>query len=306
MPDALVTWVELGRLPFKRRPVAEPGTRLVFQLANGDLVCPEHPYTTGETWFRGPKGGFAVDVGTYDASFQTELPSAVDAVLFTATVSYRWQVHDPVRVVRERVTEPWAECRAYLERWLPGITSEFPPGRTLDATRAIQDRLGRARIDVGRGIGVSSLHVALRMDDLAKELVNGRLRQEIARETAYGQVEIDDIKRRQYEAAITSGPQGLMAVILAQNPSKGPEMLNTMIGLSEREQQRALEAIKVLIDGGEIRLGELDGAVRGAVQRLSTMMGVATQPVAQLGGGEATGPVPALPEQPDEGQGDTR
>ena len=106
MPDALVTRVELGRLPFKRRPIAEPGTRLVFQLANGALVCPDHPYTSGETWFRGPKAAYVVDTGMHDASFETELPSASPAVYFTATISYQWQVHDPARVVRDGVTEP--------------------------------------------------------------------------------------------------------------------------------------------------------------------------------------------------------
>jgi hypothetical protein len=310
MPDALVTRVELGRLPFKRRPIAEPGTRLVFQLANGALVCPDHPYTSGETWFRGPKAAYVVDTGVHDASFETELPSAAPAVYFTATISYRWQVHDPARVVRDGVTDPSAESRAHLEHWLPTITCAFPPDQTLQATHAVQGRMGHAPIDLERGIRIGNLHVALRMDAdqavLAKELEIGRLRHEIALRDARGQGEIDTIKREQYQNVIASGPYGVMTDILAKDPSKGPEVLSTMINLSEREQQRTLEAIKVLIDGGEVRLGELDGAVRGAVQRLSTMMGVATEPVGQLGGGVATDPGRALPEQPEDGQDDAR
>ena len=80
--------------------------------------------------------------------------------------------------------------------------------------------MGRAPIDLERGIRIANLHVALRMDAdqavLAKELEIGRLRHEIALRDARGQGEIDTIKREQYQNVIASGPYGVMIDILAK------------------------------------------------------------------------------------------
>ncbi|MBA2695200.1 MAG: hypothetical protein H0U62_05000 [Actinobacteria bacterium] len=314
MSDRLVSRMELCRLPFQRRPVAEPGTTLVFHMANGQLVEPSYPYTTGETWWRGPKAAYVVDVTPHAAQFECQLPSSAGAVYFSATVSYSWNVHDAARVVREQVADPAAECRAHLSRWLPTVTSRFSPDRPAEAGTCIRVELGRASIDLERGIRIQDLDAQLRMDPdqalLAKEWEIGKLRQEIAKRDAGGKGEVAAIEQRtelhlqsereqHYSTAVTGGRERVMAVVMAQDPAKAPEILNTMIGLSEREEQRTLEAIKVLIDGGEIRLGELDGAVQAAVERISGILG---KPVAQVGSGPATDQEKVLPSASGTGE----
>lgn len=69
-----------------------------------------------------------------------------------------------------------------------------------------------------------------------------------------------------------------------------------MIGLSEREEMRTLEAVKLLIDGGEIRVGELDRAVRAAVTRIQGILGGPT-------GNRAEAPVEPVKELPRESGG---
>lgn len=319
MPDRFVNRMELSRLPFKRRPVAEPGTTLVFQSANGQLVEPTYPYTTGDTWWRGPTAAYVVDVTPHGVSFECELPSSAAAVYFSATVSYSWSVHNAARVVRDQVGDPEAECRAYLERWLPTVTCQFPPDQPAEAGTSIRVQMGRAPIDLERGIRIQDLHAQLRMDSdqalLAKELEIGTLRQQIAERDATGKgriasieqdtdLQLQSARQQHYGTAITGGREQVMAVVMARDPSKGQEILNTIIGLSEREEQRTLEAIKVLIDGGEIRLGELDGAVQAAVERIKSIL---TSPAGSAGWSTAgpSGDVGnALPSADDTDQGD--
>jgi len=288
MAEPILERLELSRLPFKRRPVAQPGTRLVLQMADGSVVAPVHPYTTGETWWRGPKYAFVVDLRAYRASFVAELPSSAAALYFTATVGYAWSVHDAAAVVSKGVGDPEPSCRSCLERRMPKITGRSGPLDIADAVRRLDEELGRRPIDLSNGIRIQNVHVQLRMDAdqaaLAKEKEIGELRQALAERDAEGEGVINQIRQRnelkleaerqqRYLEAVGGGRVTMMALVIAQNPAKAPEILDTMIGLSEREEQRTLQAVKVLIDGGEIRIGELDGAVSAAVSRISAILG---------------------------------
>ena len=116
-------------------------------------------------------------------------------------------VHDPARVVRDGVTDPSA--RASTPR---GTGSDHhqrvPAGPDAPATHAVQGRMGRAPIDLERGIRIANLHVALRMDAdqavLAKELEIAGCATRSPTD-ARGQGEIDTIKRERYRTS-SQGP----------------------------------------------------------------------------------------------------
>jgi hypothetical protein len=288
MAEPIIDKLELRRLPFQRRPVAEPGTTLVFRMPDGRVVAPQHPYTAGETWWKGPKWAYVVDVRPHGASFTCELPSSAGAVYFTATVSYSWIVYDAARVVAGNIGDPEGGCRGYLVRQMPSITGGFEPLDTSAAERGLHQFLGARPIDLDDGIRIRDLHFQLRMDGdqaaLAKDWEIGKLRQQIAERDAVGENKVKGIhqdyeltrqtqRQGHYAGSVSGGRDAMMALVIAQDPDKAHDILNTMIGLSDRDEQRTLEAIKVLIDGGEIRLGELDGAVKAAVERIGTILG---------------------------------
>jgi hypothetical protein len=56
------------------------------------------------------------------------------------------------------------------------------------------------------------------------------------------------------------------------------EVVTQMQMMADRDKQRAIEAIKVLIDGEELRLGELDDAVATAVEGFRNILGQYTTP----------------------------
>ena len=135
MPDALVTRVELGRLPFERRPIAEPGTRLVLQLTPTGNWCVRTTRTrpARAPRLRGPKAACVVE----HRHARRELRDGA------AVRSSRGLLHRddqlPVAGPRTRrassatvATDPRRrEHEAHLEHWLPTITSAFPPDQTL-------------------------------------------------------------------------------------------------------------------------------------------------------------------------------
>jgi hypothetical protein len=123
MPGPILNTIELKRLPFSRRPIAQPGTILVFQMPDNQLIAPQPPYTSGETWWKGPRLAYVVDNRPHGAVFTCKLPAAGDALHFEATVRFAWRVNNPVEVVREQVEDPEAEGETFLTQILPTITA---------------------------------------------------------------------------------------------------------------------------------------------------------------------------------------
>ncbi|GIF26560.1 hypothetical protein BJ973_001004 [Actinoplanes tereljensis] len=162
MPGPILNTLELKRLPFARRPIAQPGTVLVFQMPDNELVAPEPPYTTGETWWKGPTTAYVVDSRPHHAVFACQLPASGDALFFDATVRFSWRVHEPIEIVREQVQDPEAECATYLAANLPTITRKHAYDVPAVAEEDIARRIGRHPLPLrGRGICIEALHAQL-------------------------------------------------------------------------------------------------------------------------------------------------
>ena len=278
MPGPILNTMELKRLPFARRPIAQPGTILVFQMPDNQLVAPQPPYTAGETWWKGPKLAYVVDNRPHGAVFNCQLPAAGDALYFDATVRFTWRVSDPVDVVREQVEDPEAECETYLAQNLPTITRRHQFNAPAGAEADVANTVGRRPLPLrGRGIEIQAVHAQLRIPQEQIEIFQGIQAaphaQVLAKLKAEHDLEIQDIKRQRMNEIVTGGPERLYAFILQEDPSRGMEIVSQMRQLEDRDKQHALDAIKVLIEGGELRAGELDGAVATAVEGFRNILG---------------------------------
>ncbi|MEU4619993.1 hypothetical protein AB0G04_08425 [Actinoplanes sp. NPDC023801] len=270
--------LELKRLPFARRPIAQPGTILVFQMPDNQLIAPQPPYTTGETWWKGPKLAYVVDNRPHGGDFTCQLPAAGDALFFEATVRFTWRVSDPVEVVRELIEDPEAECRTYLLTNLPTITRRHQYNEPAAAESDVQRTVGQRPLSLsGRGIRIEALHVGLKIPEARistfQDLQSAQHEQQLAMLKTMHEQQIQALKQDRMNAIVTGGPQALYAFVLEQDPARGLEIVTQMQGLADLEKQRAIEAIKVLIDGDEIRAGELDGAVAAAVEGFRNILG---------------------------------
>jgi hypothetical protein len=290
--------LELKRLPFARRPIAQPGTILVFQMPDNQLIAPQPPYTTGETWWRGPKLAYVVDNRPHGGEFTCQLPADGDALFFEATVRFTWRVSDPVAVVRELIEDPAAECQSYLVTTLPVITRRHRYNEPAAAEAEVQKHAREHPPQLaGRGIRIEALHVALRIPEAQittfQGLQSAQHEQQLAMLKTVHEQEVQALKQNRMNAIVTGGSQALYAFVLEQDPTRGLEIVTQMQSMADLEKQRAIEAIKVLIDGDEIRVGELDGAVAAAVEGFRNILGQYAGP--------AGAPVKAIADTPAAG-----
>ncbi|WP_328475433.1 hypothetical protein OHA21_19170 [Actinoplanes sp. NBC_00393] len=298
MVGPILTTMELKRMPFARRPIAMPGTILVFQMPDNQLVAPQPPYTTGETWWKGPKLAYVVDNRPHGGVFDCKLPAQGDSLFFEATVRFIWRVTDPVQVVHEQVEDPEAECRTYLEQNLPMITRRHRYNRPDEAEADVVNRIGRRLLPLqGRGIGIEAAHAQLLMPEAKRatfeELHSAEDDHELAMLKARHADELEALKRKRMHEVVQGGPEALYAFVLKEDPGRGMEIVTQMQAMADRDKQRAIEAIKVLIDGEEIRLGELDGAVAAAVEGFRNILGSGTAKPALSAGDDDDGAGPA-------------
>jgi hypothetical protein len=278
VPGPILNRLELKRLPFARRPIPEPGTTLVFQMPDNRLIEPNPPYTAGETWWKGPKAAYVVDSRPHGAVFTCTLPSRGDAVFFDATVQFTWRVSHAVEVVREQVTDPEAECETYLAKNLPTITRRHEYNQPAAAEADVSKTVGQRTLPLlGRGVQIEAVHALLRIDqeqiDLFRKLHAAPHQHQYETIQARHSLTIDEIRRTAMNEIVSGGPERLYGFILQQDPARGMEVVTQMQAMADRDKQRAIEAIKVLIDGEEIRLGELDGAVAAAVEGFRKILG---------------------------------
>lgn len=315
MSRPILSRQELRRLPFQRRPVAEPGTRLVFQMSSGELVAPIYPYTMGDVWWRGPRAAYVVDTRPHAVSFQCQLPCDGDALHFDAAIGFAWSVHDPVVVVRELVADAVGDCRGYLIQRMRGISRRFSALDSEAAELAILRELGEVPVDLDRGLRISGLGVELRLDPeqapIARDLEIVSLRQKLAEAERRGQARIDQIgqeadlglhqERADFFARILAGGGASMAGnVLAQDASKAAEAANLMMSIYRQDQDVAIQAMKVVLDSDQVRIGELDDAVAAAVSRFKALL---SPDAGKLSSGalttSAAAQAPMLPSGPD-------
>jgi hypothetical protein len=289
MSNPILDRLEIKLLAMTRRQLLDPGTMLVFQLPDSRLEAPPQGFSLTEMLKKRPRCAFTVDVRAHSTSFECQLPAKGDAVYFDATVNYTWMVGDPARVVANQVTEPEADCVAYLSQVLPQITRRHDFEKPADAEADLQrTRAGRTLELPTRGLRILDVYMRLRINDEQRatvaQLTATTVEQRLAMTRATHEAELaalaqsKDLERqaqRQHtmESLINGGPEKLYAFVIQQDQTKGIEVISRMEALADREKQRALDAMKVLLDGGEIRLGELDGAVAAAVSGFRAILG---------------------------------
>jgi len=291
----------LGRLPFRRRPVAEPGTTLVFQLASGEIVAPSHPYTTGDVWWRRAQKVYIVDARSHAEAFRCTTPCAGDAVHFDASVSFAWSVWQAAAVVREQVDDAAAQCSGYLTQRMRQITRRFAAEQSAEAEQAVQLELGAGPINLDRGLRITGFTVALALDaeqaQLAKTITMAPLQHRIDKAKKKSSLKIDKMGQKAelarhkerahfYTELLSAGPASMAANMLAQDPTRAAEAANFMVALAQQDQDLAIRAMKVLVESDQIRIGEIDPAVAAVVERFTAL-------VSEAGGKLASGALPA-------------
>jgi hypothetical protein len=278
---------ELSRLPLQRRPVAEPGTTLVFVTRRGELVASPDAFTSGEVWWRGYRAAYTVDIKPHGAAFTCRLPAKGDALHFDASVTYNWAVHDAATVVRDEVTDAAGTCREYLIKEMRRLCRRVDPVNgdpAEQAERLIDMELGQTTVRLANGLSVTALHAALSLDpeqaDIAKELLIGTLvqkRDEMAarRDDGVENIRQDgELRRRRARIEFYEDLTGdkLIANVLAEDPTQATEVARLMTSMEQQKRSEAIKAMQVIIDGGHLQIGDLDPAISAVVSQFTALV----------------------------------
>ena len=287
MTNPITRRQELSRLPLQRRPVADPGTTLVFITRRGELVGAEHAFTTGEVWWRGYRAVYTVDTRPHGESFTCRLPAKGDALYFDATVTYNWLVQDATTVVRDQVTDAAGSCREYLIKEMRRICRRVDPinGDPVEqAERLIDIELGQTGIRLANGLSIGSLHAALNLDPdqagIAKDLLIGTLVHQREEMTARSNSGVEDIrqsgdlrrKRERIEFYEELVGNKMLANVLAEDPGKATEIVQLTFSMEQQKRDKAIQAMQVIIDGGHLQIGDLDPAITAVVSQFTSLV----------------------------------
>jgi hypothetical protein len=288
MTNPILNRLEIRPLTI-RRQMLDPGTMLVFQLPDNRLEAPPQGFSITDMLKKRPKLAYVVDVRTHPATFECQLPSRGDAVYFSATVNYTWVVVDPVRVVAQQVSNPESDCFAFLSQLLPRYTRKHSYEQPAAAEQELQDaRAGRTLEMAARGLRIVDVYMHLRISEeqrsVVAQLAANTKEQELALARVNNEAELalvadrkqrerQDEQQERLEALVKGGMDKMYAFVIQQDPTKGIEVINRMDAMDERERMHTLESMKVLIDGGQVRLGDLDDAVADAVTQFRSILG---------------------------------
>ncbi len=172
----------LSETPLRRfRPFGGPSTRpragvaRVVSTNRGDIMCIADRHTPGEAAFGPSATQYEVDVAHHTSAFTFNLKSENDGYAFATTVEATWQVHDPVRVVQQRVTDGGALVRHHLRNVLAQLSRGYDIEQTRDLEQAVATRFARPSDRLLDGcVLVHSLTIEVALDDAGQKWLQAR------------------------------------------------------------------------------------------------------------------------------------
>lgn len=263
LANPIVSTEILRRWPFQRRPVPPPGTTIVFQRSNGELVLPRAAMLASDVSLRGLREMHVVNMRTHESSFQTKLPSKNIALQFDVSVTYSWTVCDPVRVVQQQVVDAPTTCQKHLERLIR------PVCRTVDEADEgkVEDKLHSLPIPINladHGLVVTAISFQVRSDAEVLELGREHF-------TQAGSLTLHQTRVDFFDKIVRNGT--LVANIIAHDPGKAAEAAAFLDKQLENDRNATIEAMKILLEGGEhVHYGDLDDAVGAVIDRFRTIV----------------------------------
>ncbi len=221
---------------------------------------------------------YEIDLGLHHTAFDLELPSAVDMFSFRAEVAVEWRVLDPIRVVKDHVSDVREALRPALASLLALDTRQFKVDEAYDAERQVAAALHHN--DVGLDYGLATtIRVRLSADPGAAEHA-------ASRRALQQKIEIEELRHdhrslkeaneervirgrmRLYREIISAGDVEQFALQLAKNP-EGIETVVRMVREVRKEDHRHVtDFLTRLVESGAVDRWEVKDTVQTALDWL--------------------------------------
>ncbi|MBB5807978.1 hypothetical protein F4560_007746 [Saccharothrix ecbatanensis] len=306
-PEPLITHVPvtLGEMMSRRRPVPRADQATIYLDANG-----RYHHATQQVPLGGVMGFrelFLVDMSVFSRQFELRLPSREQAFYFTAKVTVRWRITDPVEAVKTNLVDAAPILLPHVERVLRDISVMFPIDDSTGAERAITYAFsdGRRKVQLTQGVSVLGCVAALTLDDATIAHVTKRtedarahvvktdgLLREGIEQTAQQRI---DLMNRQHElamkqleeeyklklerqrmeffsGAVAQDPNNLIGIMLSQSPERAPEVIDMLMKRHRMDLDDARELVEVMLKHGLVARSDVTGIVDRATTLLTGRM----------------------------------
>jgi hypothetical protein len=262
------------RLPRSRAGIA---TVVVTRRAGPvELGVRNAPSRWSLFWGRGSL--YEIDLGLHHTTFDIELPSAVDLFSFRGSVALEWRVLDPVRVVKDHVSDIREALAPSLVSLLTLDTRHYRVDDVYEAERAVAAALHNTDIGIDYGL-TTTIRVQLSADAGAAE--HAASRRELQQ-----QIEIEDLRHTQrlrleatdkdvlrarielYREIISAGDVEQFALQLARNPDGVETVIRMVREVRKEEHRHVTDFLTTLLESGAIDRWEVKNTVQTALDWL--------------------------------------
>ncbi|WP_033442012.1 hypothetical protein [Saccharothrix sp. NRRL B-16314] len=306
-PEPLITCVPVrfGEMMSRRRPVPRADQATVYLDANGRYHHATQQVPLGGVM--GYRNLFLVDMSVFSRNFELQLPSREQAFYFTAKVTARWRITDPVEAVKTNLVDVGPILFPHVQRVLRDICVTFPIDDCTGAERAASFAFTdpRRKQQLTQGVSILDCDTALTLDaatiayitrrteDARAHVVKteGLLRSEVE-QTAQQQIDVlsrgHELAMKQLEeeyrlklerqrmeffsGAVAQDPNNLIGIMLSHSPERAPDVIDMLMKRHRMELEEAKQLVEVMLKNGLVARSDVTGIVDRATTLLTGRM----------------------------------
>jgi hypothetical protein len=221
---------------------------------------------------------YEIDLGLHHTTFDLELPSAADMFSFRADVAVEWRVLDPVRVVKDHVSDIRKALAPALVSLLAMDTRQFKVDEAFDAERQVAAALHHNDVGIDYGLA-TTIRVRLSADPGAAEHAASRrslqqkieiegLRHDHRRLQEANEERVIRGRIRLYREIISAGDVEQFALQLARNPDGVDTVVQMVREIRQEDHRHVTDFLTRLVESGAVDRWEVKDTVQTALDWL--------------------------------------
>ncbi|MFJ6694655.1 hypothetical protein ACIQM4_01080 [Streptomyces sp. NPDC091272] len=251
--------------PYERRS-GQVAAVMLYKNGGHSVIWPDHREDVRKPWLglTSPYTVFEVLLGVHVTEFDLRLPANGDSAFFDAKARVRWEVEDPLLVVRQNV---WDVAELVRDELLAGLRNVSRRFRLTDSHRAddaVKAEVEAGRINLGRDLGLTTrVHVFIDLSDEVKKRVQATDDIILTMDTDAAEAERERIKAVRKREAIREqaaelqrflrqGDVAEIAYQMAANPDKQWEIREAIRRERREGQADFIGLFHKLLDTGNL------------------------------------------------------
>ncbi|MGW7413745.1 hypothetical protein [Streptomyces sp. NPDC054863] len=292
--------------PYVRRS-GQIAAVMLYNNGGHSIVWPDRREDVRKPWLVSPYTIFEVLLGVHVTSFDLRLPANGDAAFFDATARVRWEVREPLTVVRQNVWDVGELMRDELLAGLRSVSRRFRLTDSHRADDAVRAEVEAGHITLGRDLGLTTrVHVFIDLSEEVKTRVQAKHDIVLDMDTDAAEDERERLRAARKRDAVrvqaaelqrflNRGDAAEIAFQMATNPEKQWEIREAIRRERREGQADFIGLFHKLLDTGNLERHDIGDHMYEVLQYLREnsdgVLGGVTDSILPQGGGRRGGRV---------------